>query len=69
MPFIPGTPPTVGAPVELFTVPTPVTSSSAQDGQFDVFPDGQQFIAVAPRQFESGVSLSVTVNWTAGLRQ
>ena len=70
MPFIPGTPPTVGAPVELFAFPTTVTLTGGQGlgAPFDVFPDGQQFIAVTPREFESGVSLAVTVNWNSGLR-
>ncbi|MDH4062874.1 MAG: hypothetical protein OEW19_00630 [Acidobacteriota bacterium] len=70
VPFAPGTSPAVGAPVELFAFPTTVTLTGGQGlgAPFDVFPDGQQFIAVTPRQFESGVSLAVTVNWNSGLR-
>ena len=69
VPFAPGTPPVVGAPQELFAFPatTLLTSGVALSGPFDVFPDGQQFIAVTPWVFEGRVSLAVTVNWTAGL--
>jgi eukaryotic-like serine/threonine-protein kinase len=71
VPVTPGPSPTLGTPVELFTFPTTVALNGGVGvgAPFDVFPDGQHFIAVTPRQFESGVSLTVTTNWTAGLRK
>jgi hypothetical protein len=35
---------------------------------FDVSPDGQRFVMVAPRASVPDVLLTVTVNWTASLK-
>jgi len=55
----------------LFEIPRPanVTGDVSLGAVLDVSPDGQQFIFVAPRAVTAGVTLTVAVNWMAGLER
>lgn len=71
VPFTPGANQPLGPAEDLFVFPSTVTLAGGQGigGPFDVFPDGQQFLAVTPRTYESRVSLAVTLNWRDDLRK
>jgi dipeptidyl aminopeptidase/acylaminoacyl peptidase len=60
-----GDAPDFGNATELFTAPPPLAGIAAR---FDPSADGKKFILVRPNQSQATGSLTLVVNWTAGLK-
>jgi hypothetical protein len=62
---------TSGRPTALFEIPrtADVAGGVTLGAVLDVSPDGQRFVVVVPRAVTAGVTLTVAVDWMAGLKQ
>jgi dipeptidyl aminopeptidase/acylaminoacyl peptidase len=56
-----------GAPSALFSIPIPLADQGVPEYTYDVMPDGQRFLALAPTSEADSASMTVVTNWQADL--